>query len=58
MFGLSALSRGVAGHSLRLVWVVCETLTRVERMARDLGLTRAGLLNLFIHRGLDREGAA
>ena len=35
-----------------------ETLTRVERMARDLGLTRAGLLNLFIHSGLDREGAA
>jgi hypothetical protein len=35
-----------------------ETLTRVERMARDLGLTRAGLLNLFIHRGLEREGAA
>jgi predicted DNA-binding protein len=31
-----------------------ETLTRLERMAREAGLTRAALLHLFIHRGLER----
>jgi hypothetical protein len=31
-----------------------ETLSRVERLARDAGMTRAGLLNLFIHRGLEQ----
>ena len=31
-----------------------ETLMRVERMARDHGMTRAALLSLFVHRGLDR----
>jgi hypothetical protein len=31
-----------------------DTLTRVERMAREAGMTRAALLNLFIHRGLER----
>jgi predicted DNA-binding protein len=31
-----------------------ETLTRLERLARDAGMTRAGLLNLFIHRGLEQ----
>ncbi len=30
-----------------------ETLTRLERLAREAGMTRAGLLNLFIHRGLE-----
>jgi predicted DNA-binding protein len=29
-----------------------ETLNRLERLARDSGMTRAALLNLFIHRGL------
>jgi hypothetical protein len=31
-----------------------ETLDRVERMARDHGMTRAALLSLFVHRGLER----
>ncbi len=31
-----------------------ETLIRVERLAREAGMTRAGLLNLFIHRGLEQ----
>jgi hypothetical protein len=31
-----------------------ETLMRVDRMARDHGMTRAALLSLFVHRGLDR----
>jgi hypothetical protein len=30
-----------------------ETLNRLERLARDAGMTRAALLNLFIHRGLE-----
>ena len=30
-----------------------ETLNRIERLAREAGMTRAGLLNLFIHRGLE-----
>jgi predicted DNA-binding protein len=31
-----------------------ETLTRLERLARGAGMTRAALLNLFIHRGLEQ----
>jgi hypothetical protein len=30
-----------------------ETLDRIERLARNAGMTRAGLINLFIHRGLE-----
>jgi predicted DNA-binding protein len=30
-----------------------ETLDRIERLARGAGMTRAGLINLFIHRGLE-----
>jgi hypothetical protein len=30
-----------------------ETLERLERLARAAGMTRAALLNLFIHRGLE-----
>ena len=30
-----------------------ETLDRIERLARSAGMTRAGLINLFIHRGLE-----
>ena len=30
-----------------------ETLGRIERLARGAGMTRAGLINLFIHRGLE-----
>jgi predicted DNA-binding protein len=30
-----------------------ETLNRLERLAREAGMTRAALLNLFIHRGLE-----
>jgi hypothetical protein len=30
-----------------------ETLNRLEWLARDAGMTRAALLNLFIHRGLE-----
>jgi hypothetical protein len=30
-----------------------ETLDRLERLARSAGMTRAALLSLFIHRGLE-----
>ena len=30
-----------------------ETLDRIERLARRAGMTRAALINLFIHRGLE-----
>jgi hypothetical protein len=30
-----------------------ETLDRIERLARSAGMTRAALINLFIHRGLE-----
>ena len=30
-----------------------ETVDRVERLARGAGMTRASLINLFIHRGLE-----
>ena len=30
-----------------------ETLDRLERLARSAGMTRAALINLFIHRGLE-----
>jgi predicted DNA-binding protein len=30
-----------------------ETLNRLERLAQEAGMTRAAVLNLFIHRGLE-----